>query len=78
MSSIKNIIINSPVPLEDIRNKVNLQEMEINHLYSDHKVRMEEERKKNIENRPFRLPSLNFNQNIIYSSTNEDDEMISL
>ena len=37
MSSIKNIIINAALPLEEIRNKVNLQEMEVDSLYSEHK-----------------------------------------
>lgn len=78
MTSIKNIVINSPVPLEDIRNRVNLQENEINSLYFDHKKRMDEEKKKMEENRPVRIPSLYFSQSNIYSSTNEDDLLGSL
>lgn len=46
MTSIKNIIINAPLPLEEIRNRVNLQEKEVDFLYCDHKKRMDEEKKK--------------------------------
>jgi hypothetical protein len=78
VSSIKNILINVPLPLEEIRNRVNLQEREIDGLYFDHKQRMEEERRKEAENRPLRLNSLSFVPNNIYSSTNEDDILGSL
>ena len=46
MTSIKNIVINSSLPLEELRNRVNMQEREVDSLYFDHKKRMDEERKK--------------------------------
>lgn len=72
INSIKNIIINTALPLEDIRNRANLQEQEINNLYSDHKTRMQELRQKAEEERAARTTSFESTQHNLYSSTNED------
>lgn len=72
INSIKNIIINTELPLEDIRNRVNIQEQEINNLYLDHKSRMQELRQKAEEERAARITSFESAQDHIYSSTNED------
>lgn len=73
MTSIKNIIINAPLPLEDIRNRVNLQEKEIDSLYSDHKRRMDEEKKKITENRMHKFHSMQLIVGQPFSSTDEED-----
>ena len=70
MASIKNIIINAPLPLEDIRNRVNSQEREIDSLFAEHKKRMEEEKRRQAETKLQRLPSVHFNPSQLFSSTN--------
>lgn len=37
IGSIKNILITAPLPLEDIRNRVNLQEQQVNSLFLEHR-----------------------------------------